>query len=224
MNPVAQITQVCSVASLVYGATPAKRQQIHQQLRAAAAAGQLRRFRFDGRLHYAPQCAAGDVDFAICFAEETTHRIKGSGCMPWAGAFKTRQGPVVTLDGKEYILRRVIYERSTGKKLRKHEAVRMTCGDPACIARDHMTKEPRNALLVGKARTVMTRQRIAEKHRERMPYSCEQVNDLKASCARGELTRTKAAKVLGVSAETMNRIVRGDAWRDFTNEYQTQLV
>ena len=223
MNPVAQITQVCSAASLVYGASPKHRQQIRQHLSAAAEAGELRRFRFDGRLHYAPNSTKGDVSFVVCFAEETSNRIKGSDCLPWTGAFKPRQGPVLTLDGKEHVLRRVIYERHAYTKLKKHEAVRMTCGDLACIAYDHMTKEPRNAVLVGKARTVMTRQRIAQKHWERMPYSGDQVSALKASCVRGELTRISAAKELGVSAEAMNRIVRGDSWRDFTNHFQAQL-
>lgn len=219
----AQVTQVCSAASLVHGATPKQRQQILQYLSAAAEAGDLRRFRFDGRLHYAPSCPKGDAPFVVCFAEETSQCVKGSGCMPWTGAFKPRQGPVVTMDGKEHVLRRAIYEHHSHRKLKKHETVRMTCGDPACIARAHMTKEPRNAVLVGKARTVMTRQRIAQKHRERMPYSSDQVRALKASCVRGEQTRISAAKVLGVSAQAMNRIVRGDAWLDFTNEYQAQL-
>lgn len=223
MNPVSQITQVRSAASLVFGTEGREQQQISQQLRDAAATGKLRRFRFDGRLHFAPLCSKGDASFVVSFAEETTRRAADSGCMQWAGACKTRQGPVVTLDGKEYILRRAVYEHHSSKKLKTHEAIRMTCGDPTCIAHAHMVKEPRNALLVGRPRPVATRQRIAEKHRDRMPYSREQVSELKACCARGELSHAKAAKVLGVSPQAMNQIVRGESWRDFSSPYQSLL-
>ncbi|TYK74341.1 hypothetical protein FSY45_19445 [Comamonas sp. Z1] len=142
--------------------------------------------------------------------------------MPWSGKFfKPRQGPVVNLDGKEYVLRRVIYEVRTRKKLAQSESVRPSCGEANCIHPQHLTKEPRNTPLIGRARLPSTREKLARAQQAKAPYSMEEVQALRGRCIRGELTRVAAAKCLGVSVETMERMVNGLAWRDFSNPYQS---
>jgi hypothetical protein len=59
------------------------------------------------------------------------------GCHIWRGA-KTKRGyPVMKVDGKVRLARRVIYERSKGP-LQPGEIVVMACEERACVRLDHM--------------------------------------------------------------------------------------
>ena len=218
-----QLTEITSLAALTAGMSGQDRRLFARALQDLAARGVLRRFRFDGRLHFAPLSRAGDAAFVAQFALESTACGCSEGsCMPWSGKFfKPRQGPVVNLDGKEYVLRRVIYEARTRKKLAQAESVRPSCGEANCIHPQHLTKEPRNTPLIGRARLPSTREKLARAQQAKAPYSMEEVQALRARCIRGELTRVAAAKCLGVSVETMERMVNGQAWRDFSNPYQS---
>lgn len=218
-----RLTEITSLAALTAGMSGKNSRQFARALQDLAVRGVLRRFRFDGRLHFAPVSRARDAAFVARFALESTACGCSEGaCMPWSGKFfKARQGPVVHLDGKEFVLRRVIYEAHTGKRLAQAESVRPSCGEADCIHPQHLVKEPRNKQLIGRARLPSTRAKLARAQQAKAPYSMSEVQALRARCIRGELTRVAAAKSLGVSVETMERMVNGQAWRDFSNPYQS---
>lgn len=218
-----QLTEITPMVVLTAGMTQRYRQKFALALRGLSDQGVVRGFKFDGRLHYAPLCREGDAAYVAAFAMETTRPGPDSDCLIWKGRAAAGQGPVLHFDQKDYPLRRVIYDQSHHIKLKKHEAVRMSCDCAMCINPDHMAKEQRGEVLRGRPRPMGMRVRMAERERARTPYSMADVKAMKERYARGELSQAQAAKLLGISAKSMSRIMRGVTWRDFGCAYQALL-
>lgn len=218
-----QLTEITSSAALTAGMGERYRRRFVRALQDLSAEGLVRCFKFDGRMHYAPLCRKGDAAFASVFALETTRPECDSGCLIWKGSTKAGEGPTLHLGQKVYVLRRVIYEHRHHTRLKRHESIRMSCECAMCIEPTHMAKQQRNFVLRGRPRPMSLRVQLAEHERARTPYALKDVKALKDRCASGELNTVQAAKLLGISAKSMSRIMRGVTWRDFRSAYQALL-
>lgn len=208
-------------AALLSDQTDRKKRALARAMKDLADVGLIRRFKFDGRLHYAPNSRRRDAVFAAVFAIQTTRRDPESNCMPWTGRVDPREGPLLNFAGVRYSVRRLIYRRYTSKKLGTHESVRMRCGNESCIQFHHMTKEARNESQKGVRRSLEARKRMAQVQRQKSStkLTLEKVQAMRIRCAAGELSQAKAAKILGISTASMSRIMRGLAWRDYSSPY-----
>ena len=216
-----RLAEVTPLAALTIGMRGQYKQRFVAELFALSRKGKLRRFLFDGRVLYAPIKECNEVAFVVAHALETTRKEPGSGCMHWAGFTHTKKGPILSLGRAEYQLRRRIWEARPGShELHTHDAIRMACGESDCICPEHMRKEPRNRPLKGKSRPLLARAHLAEARRANSPRTLEQIQDIRARYARGEIRVFQAANELGMSTNNTRLILQGKAWRDFKNPLQ----
>jgi hypothetical protein len=64
------------------------------------------------------------------------------GCHIWRGARTPRGYPVMKVDGKTRLARRVVYERKK-RPLQPGEVVQMACGERLCVCASHMIAKQR---------------------------------------------------------------------------------
>lgn len=146
-----------------------------------------------------------------------------TGCQVWAGSTNGRQGPLTYIPGgkPKTSVRRRVWEANTGKKLTTSDVLLPRCGEPACVAFEHIAKTKRGQSQKGKRLTLLTRMRQAIGRKQRSHISDDVVKQLRDF----EGTNKQAAERFGISKAAVQGIRSGRNRREYAaNGIFTQLI
>lgn len=216
-----QITCLVPIEQLLMGDEQA-RAAISWSIEVLIAKGHLVRSVFQGGKCVAPSHWVMDATFAAQLATANCHREFG-GCLVWEGSLDLVRGPRLSYRRQTILLRRAVYESTTGDKLARSTTVRMNCGCERCLDFQHMVLTSRNQALEGAPRPLTVRKRIADARRKASAFAIEQVRELRAKWAAKEITQPQVARLLGISIHSAGCLLRGETWQDFDNQYTTLI-
>lgn len=145
-------------------------------------------------------------------------------CWIWRGAC-SHKAPAINIGGMSTSVRRFIAGTLQGKSI-KGRYVTVCCGEPLCVAPDHLRVVTRSQLntmaarRTGYGQNLARAAKLAQARRRRARLSPELVQMIRES----DLSDAQLAKQLGVAKSTINDARRGDTWRDYHNNPWTQLL
>lgn len=167
-----------------------------------------------------------------------THRKKGApvtldtihdrcdevgDCWIWRGALSHGTQPAINIDRRSTSVRRFV--ASLLGRQTKNRYVTSCCGDPLCVAPDHLRVVTRSQLnksaaeRTGYGKSLTRSVKLAEARRRRARLSPELVQMIRQS----DLSDAQLAKQLAVAKSTINDARRGDTWRDYHNPWNQLL-
>lgn len=144
------------------------------------------------------------------------------GCMIWRGGISTGGKGSALPTVRHPVTRRNMPGRrvlmlAMGKDV-AGKCCTSSCRNPMCMAQSHAEAITRKEL---QARTGpklagnrVRNAKLAEAARRQSPLTIEKVREMRASGMRA----TEAASAYGVQLQVAARILRGDSWRDYTND------
>jgi hypothetical protein len=140
-----------------------------------------------------------------------TRCIEEGDCLLWPGAVCTR-GPVATVKGVQYSLRRVAWENKNGKPFPSGRVASPSCGNPRCLAHiSAMTWAQLNT----RPTSISHRVRTALARRKGSKLSDEAVNDIRYGGGRAE----EAAERHNISAAYVYMIRRDQCRKDYSSPF-----
>jgi hypothetical protein len=156
------------------------------------------------------------------------HKIRECGdCWEWIGNPKSEHGkryPQASIDGKWWNVRRYVY--SLHKELRSGLSVVPKCGNPYCINPEHckaLTERQKcqQAAAKGAYSSVARSKKIAVARRRAFAKLDEaKVAEIRESDESGP----KLAARYGIDKSLVNRIRRGEAWKDYSSPFAGLLA
>ena len=183
-----------------------KRQPIRLLLDDMLASGLIRKVRLVGAPYYVPAGWVADGDWLRDYLLGNTRRADG-GCMLWVGALDSRQ-ITTRVDGEKLNVRTELWRLYGRKPLPPGFCVRSVCGDPLCLAREHMVAEAHAAAIRNIPRPVHVRAKIAAGKRVNSKITMTVADEIRAST----LSERVLAEKFGVHPSMVGRIRRGDNW------------
>ena len=186
-----------------------KRQPIRALLDEMEAAGLVRRVRLVGAPHYVLSTWVTDGDWLRDYLLGNTVQT-ADGCMRWAGAMNSGQ-ITARVDGEKLNVRTELWRLYGRKPLPPGFCVRSVCGDPLCLAREHMVAEAHAAAIRNRPRPVHVRAKIAAGKRVNSKITMAVVDEIRAST----LSERVLAEKFGVHPSMVGRIRRGDSWLSY---------
>lgn len=137
-------------------------------------------------------------------------------CWIWTGRFKDGI-PQAHHDGMMVSARQVMWKLAGKPTITGAEVVRVRCDDPRCLNPDHLVAVPRATLLRQNAakepairRTARLRQAAIDRGHAKLTEALAAEIRMMPGPARD------AAKLTGVSESNINRVRRGEAWKDLS--------
>ncbi len=183
-----------------------KRQPIRALLDEMEAAGLVRRVRLVGAPYWVPADWVADGDWLRDYLLGNTVQT-ADGCMRWAGAMDS--GQIMTrVDGEKLNVRTELWRLYGKKPLPPGFCVRSVCGDPLCLAREHMVAEAHAAAIRNIPRPVHVRAKIAAGKRVNSKITMTVADEIRAST----MSERVLAEKFGVHPSMVGRIRRGDNW------------
>ena len=183
-----------------------KRQPIRAALNRMEAAGLVRRVRLVGAPYWVPADWVADGDWLRDYLLGNTRRADG-GCMLWVGALDSRQ-ITTRVDGEKLNVRTELWRLYGKPALRDGYCVRTKCGDPLCLAREHMVAEAHAAAIRNRPRPVHVRAKIAAGKRVNSKITMTVADEIRAST----MSERELAAKFGIHPTMAGRIRRGDSW------------
>ncbi len=183
-----------------------KRRPIRALLDEMEAAGLVRRVRLVGAPYWVPADWVADGDWLRDYLLGNTVQT-ADGCMRWAGAMDS--GQIMTrVDGEKLNVRTELWRLYGKKPLPPGFCVRSVCGDPLCLAREHMVAEAHAAAIRNIPRPVHVRAKIAAGKRVNSKITMTVADEIRAST----MSERVLAEKFGVHPSMVGRIRRGDNW------------
>jgi len=180
-----------------------KRAPIRALLNELEAAGLVRRVRLVGAPYYVLADWRADGDWLRDYLLGNTVQT-ADGCMRWAGAMNS--GQIMTrVDGEKLNVRTELWRLYGKKPLPPGFCVRSVCGDPLCVAREHMVAEAHAAAIRNRRRPVHVRAKIAAGKRVNSKITMAVADEIRAST----LSERELAARFGIHPTTAGRIRRG---------------
>ncbi len=183
-----------------------KRQPIRALLDEMEAAGLVRRVRLVGAPYWVPSDWVADGDWLRDHLLGNTVQT-ADGCMRWAGAMDSGQ-ITARVDGEKLNVRTELWRLYGRKPLPPGFCVRSVCGDPLCLAREHMVAEAHAAAIRNIPRPVHVRAKIAAGKRANSKITMAVADEIRAST----MSERELAAKFGVHPTMAGRIRRGDSW------------
>lgn len=183
-----------------------KRQPIRALLDEMEAAGLVRRVRLVGAPYWVPADWVADGDWLRDYLLGNTVQT-ADGCMRWVGALDGGQ-ITVRVDGQKLNVRTELWRLYGRKPLPPGFCVRSACGDPLCLAREHMVAEAHAAAIRNRRRPVHVRAKIAAGKRVNSKITMAVADEIRAST----MSERELAEKFGVHPSMVGRIRRGDNW------------
>ena len=183
-----------------------KRAPIRALLNELEAAGLVRRVRLVGAPYWVPAGWVADGDWLRDYLLGNTVQT-ADGCMRWAGAMDSGQ-ITARVDGEKLNVRTELWRLYGRKPLPPGFCVRSVCGDPLCVAREHMVAEAHAAAIRNIPRPVHVRAKIAAGKRANSKITMAVADEIRAST----LSDRVLAEKFGVHPSMVGRIRRGDNW------------
>ena len=183
-----------------------KRRPIRAALNRMEAAGLVRRVRLVGAPYWVPADWVADGDWLRDYLLGNTVRA-ADGCMRWAGAMNSGQ-IMARVDGKKLNVRTELWRLYGKKPLPPGFCVRSVCGDPLCLAREHMIAEAHAAPTRNRPRPVHVRAKIAAGKRANSKITMTVADEIRAST----MSEREIASKFGIHPSMVGRIRRGDNW------------
>ena len=183
-----------------------KRAPIRALLNELEAAGLVRRVRLVGAPYWVPADWVADGDWLRDYLLGNTVQT-ADGCMRWAGAMNS--GQIMTrVDGQKLNVRTELWRLYGRKPLPPGFCVRSVCGDPLCLAREHMVAEAHAAAIRNRRRPVHVRAKIAAGKRVNSKITMAVADEIRAST----LSERELAAQFGIHPTMAGRIRRGENW------------
>lgn len=130
-------------------------------------------------------------------------------CWIWRGGANGSGFPQVWWRGKRFAIRRAL------KNLRKGRYASMSCGNPKCVAPDHIESVSKSEYT--KARVLppesLARQKAARRAAKDVKLGFEKAREIRRRVNDGEL-QASIARDFGVSRQTVTSIKQNDIWRE----------
>ena len=183
-----------------------KRQPIRALLDEMEAAGLVRRVRLVGAPYWVPSDWVADGDWLRGYLLGNTVQT-ADGCMRWAGAMDSGQ-ITARVDGEKLNVRTELWRLYGRKPLPPGFCVRSVCGDPLCLAREHMVAEAHAAAIRNIPRPVHVRAKIAAGKRANSKITMAVADEIRAST----MSERELAAKFGIHPTMAGRIRRGDNW------------
>ena len=132
---------------------------------------------------------------------------RGGECWPWRGAVTKKRGyGYLSYHGRTKLAHRIVWEQYRGPLL-PLERIGWTCRNRGCCNPDHMFKYAHRSHK-GEVKT-----RRGEKY-PNAHLTLDRVAEIRRYYATGRITYQHLAKMNGVSAQQIGRIVRNDQWKE----------
>ena len=186
-----------------------KRQPIRAALNRMEAAGLVRRVRLVGAPYWVPADWVADGDWLRDYLLGNTVQTT-DGCMRWAGAMDSGQ-ITARVDGEKLNVRTELWRLYGRKPLPPGFCVRSVCGDPLCVAREHMVAEAHAAAIRNRRRPVHVRAKIAAGKRVNSKITMAVADEIRAST----LSERELAAKFGIHPTMAGRIRRGENWLSY---------
>ena len=186
-----------------------KRRPIRAALNRMEVAGLVRRVRLVGAPYWVPADWVADGDWLRDYLLGNTVQT-ADGCMRWAGAMDSGQ-ITARVDGEKLNVRTELWRLYGKKPLPPGFCVRSVCGDPLCLAREHMVAEARAAAIRNIPRPVHVRAKIAAGKRANSKITMTVADEIRAST----LSDRVLAEKFGVHPSMVGRIRRGENWLSY---------
>lgn len=144
-------------------------------------------------------------------------------CWIWRGALSHGIQPAISINRRSTNVRRFVADL-LGRQT-KGLYVTACCGEPLCVAPDHLRVVTRSQLntmaaeRTGYGKNIARAAKLAQASRRRARLSPELVQMIRES----DLSDAQLAKQLGVAKSTVNNARRGDTWLDYTNPFAQLL-
>lgn len=147
-------------------------------------------------------------------------RCKEDGdCLLWTGAKGSDNVPKMRLPGerKVYQARRVLME-ALGRTIVGRIAT-TTCGNPMCMAEEHLTAYTRKQLQQRSAKkfsgTLARSAKLAEISRRNSRLTMEQVQGIRAQGMKAD----EVMERFGLSKAAAHSLIAGRTWKDYSNPF-----
>lgn len=198
-----------------------RRRAVIQALQKLSADGLVKRIYLDGAYVYVPTEWRIDDDRLQLLIDGQTRRC--GGCLDWIGPTQ-RGAPVLRItaamnrpDLPAFLrVRRWMWEQHTGRRLGPRQTLKPSCGSDTCINHEHQQPQRRGIEQRGRAKPLAVRASIARGVRQALGrLTLEQVRHIRESDA----PSAELAARYGITSANVNRIRRGDTWRDYTNPF-----
>ena len=183
-----------------------KRRPIRAALNRMEVAGLVRRVRLVGAPYWVPADWVADGEWLRGYLLGNTVQT-ADGCMRWAGAMDSGQ-ITARVDGQKLNVRTELWRLYGRKPLPPGFCVRSVCGDPLCLAREHMVAEAHAAAIRNIPRPVHVRAKIAAGKRVNSKITMAVADEIRAST----LSERELAAKFGIHPTMAGRIRRGDSW------------
>ena len=186
-----------------------KRRPIRAALNRMEVAGLVRRVRLVGAPYWVPADWVADGDWLRDYLLGNTVQTT-DGCMRWAGAMDSGR-ITARVDGEKLNVRTELWRLYGRKPLPPGFCVRSVCGDPLCVAREHMVAEAHAAAIRNIPRPVHVRAKIATGKRARSSTTVQVVEQIRGATG----SERELGRRFGVHPSMVGRIRRGENWLSY---------
>ena len=143
------------------------------------------------------------------------------GCWIWKGATTAYDQPQASLrrpDGsrKTVLVRRMVWEMKSGRKLRKDNWAATTCDTHGCVHPDHVTVRTRSKAMRGAVRTLAQKANMAAGRRKNSKFD---IDKLLAEIEASAESNVKLAARLGCHHSYVAKIRNGEALRNYSSPF-----
>ena len=151
-------------------------------------------------------------------------RAAEGGCLLWTGSVNGTGYPKIFIPGRllgrRWHTRTWLYARMRGAEVPLGHVVTTRCGNPRCIAPDHLLARLRSAHMKRcvPSKPADTRMRMARAQRLKSRLTIEIVREIRRRRAEGALL-TDISRDYGIDQSYASRICRHKLWRDFATPF-----
>lgn len=147
--------------------------------------------------------------------------VEDGDCLIWPGAMAgSGAGPVVTLDAKNYPVRKYVWEDTHKKAFPAGRVAAVSCKNKACLSPDHVVAWTRTQVAAAwnpdRNRTAQGAKLAARRRQDgRNTLDIDAVAAIRAS----DENRHVLAQRYGIAPTSIDRLRRGVGWRDYSNPF-----
>lgn len=141
-------------------------------------------------------------------------------CIVWNGTSDPVRGPMIHWHGMTMPVRRLLWTLN-GRQLSTSQSLRCRCEEHNCLRLDHLRKENRVEVLIGKPLSLVHKLRIAETKRQKSSISLETVNQIRTS----DQSLKQLAALTNIPLSTVAAIRSGRLYKEYrTNPFSGLLA
>lgn len=211
-------TRYCEMASK----SKTERAKLHKIIDRLMAQGAIKKVYISRFPYYVPvNWAPSDAELLADI--EGRGRPTLDGCLLWSEYVDEIVGPIWrgSVEHGPRSVRRTVWEIRSGTKLTYRDVIKPECGNPACIAFEHLRKTTRAEPLKGRRKTPGHAMRIAkaaQANAKRLDW--DKVRAIRAS---GENPAVLALRY-GVSKQLIGAVLRNEIWKETPAGMFTGLI